>query len=301
MAEQLIVVPLDGSDLSERAIPYATLFAKTFGGRLLLVTVWEGAEETLVRALPAVADDLFKEGERYYEKYLAGVAERYMADGVKIDAEVLTGQPADAILGLVEDRHAALLALATHGRSGLGRWWSGSVASEVAQRARVPRLIVGPKVLAQPAKAIKVDGVLVPLDGSQLAESALDAALRIAKQYGAALHIVQVIAPVSQTFLFDMPAVAAVDIVGEIQKGAEEYLAGLAQRLGKDLAVKTAVLRGQPADILADFVTDNGIDLVVMASHGRGGLVRVALGSTADRMLQSDAPVYLVRPTDQDA
>ena len=299
MAEQLIVVPLDGSELSERAIPYATLFAKTFGGRLLLVTVWEGAEEALIKVLPAVADDLFKEGEQYYEKYLAKTAQRYMEDGVKIDAEVLTGHAAEELLKLVEARHAGLLALATHGRSGLSRWWSGSVAGEVVQRAHAPRLIVGPKVLSQPARAIKVDALLVPLDGSRLAESALESAKRIAKQFGATLHIAQVVSAVSQTFFFDMPSVAAVDIVAEIEKGAAEYLAGLAQRLGGDVPVKAHVLRGQPADALADFVADNGVDLVVMASHGRGGLVRVALGSVADRMLQSDAPVYLIRPVEE--
>jgi nucleotide-binding universal stress UspA family protein len=296
MAEQLIVVPLDGSELSERAIPYATLFAETFGGHVLLVTVWEGAEEALVRALPSLADDLFKEGERHYEKYLAGVAKKYMLDGVKIDAEVLAGQPAAMILKLVEDRRAGLLALATHGRSGLGRWWYGSVAGEVAQRAKVPRLIVGPKVLSQPAKAIKVDGVLVPLDGSALSESALDAAKRIAKQFGATLYITQALSPMAQTFFFDMPSVSAIDIEGQLQTAAEEYLAGVAQRIGSDVRVKTSVLRGPPADVLSDFVADRGIDLVVMASHGHGGLARVALGSVADRMLQSDAPVYLVRP-----
>ena len=301
MAEQLIVVPLDGSELSERAVPYATLFAKNFGGRLLLVTVWEGADEALLKALPSLADDLFKEGEQYYEKYLAKTAQRYMEDGVKIDAEVLTGHAAEELLKLVDARHADLLALATHGRSGLGRWWYGSVAGEVAQRAHPPRLIVGPKVLSQPAKAIKVDAVLVPLDGSRLAESALESAKRIAKQFGATLHIAQAVSPVSQTFFFDMPSVAAIDIIGEIEKGAAEYLAGLVQRLGGDVAVKTHVLRGQAADALADFVTDNGVDLVVMASHGRGGLARVALGSVADRMLQSDAPVYLIRPVEESA
>ena len=174
--------------LSERAIPYATLFAKTFGGRLLLVTVWEGADEALIRALPDSEDDLFKKGERYFEKYLADVAKKYLADGVKIDAEVVSGKPVETILKLVEDRHADLLSFATHGRSGLSRWWSGSTAGELAKRAHAPRLIVGPKVLSQPAKAIKVDAVLVPLDGSPLAESALDTGVRIAKQFGAALH-----------------------------------------------------------------------------------------------------------------
>jgi len=299
MTEQLIVVPLDGSELSERAIPYATLFAKTLGGRLLLVTVWEGAEEALIRALPGSASDLFKEGERYYEKYLAGVAKKYLKDGVKIDAEVLAGQPADTILKLLEERHVDLLAIATHGRSGLGRWWSGSVAGEITHRAHVPRLVVGPKVLAQPAKAIKVDAVLVPLDGSGLAESALEHGVRIAKAFGAALHLVQVVSPASQTFLFDVPSTTSVDIAGQIEEGVREYLHSVGKRFADQAKVMSCVLRGPPADELTDYVEAHGIDLVVMASHGHGGLLRVALGSVADRMTQSDAPVYLVRPVEQ--
>lgn len=299
MSEQLIVVPLDGSELSERAIPYAALYAKTFGGRLLLATVWEGAEDALTSILPAVAEDLFKEGERYYEKYLAKVAEKYMVDGVKIDAEVLAGNAAETILKLIEDRHADVLALSTHGRSGLGRWWYGSVAGEVAQRASIPRLIVGPKVLSQPAKAIKVDAVVVPLDGSKLSESALEHGVRIAKAFDAALHIVQVISPASQTFLFDVPSVTSVDIATQIEQGVEEYLKGVGQRLANEAKVMTCVLRGPPADELVEYVETHGVDLVVMASHGRGGLVRVALGSVADRLLQGDAPVYLIRPTEE--
>ncbi len=299
MAEQLIVVPLDGSELSERAIPYAALYAKTFGGRILLATVWEGAEQALIATLPAVADDLFKEGQQHYEKYLAKVAEKYLADGVKIDAEVLTGNPADTILKTIEERHAGVLALATHGRSGLGRWWYGSVAGEIAQQAAIPRIIVGPKVLSQPTKAIKVDGVLVPLDGSKLSESALDHGVRIAKAFGAALHIVQAISPVSQTYLFDIPSVTSVDIQSKIEEGVEEYVKTCGQRHAAEVDVKMSVLRGPPADVLVDYVEAQGIDLVVMASHGRGGLARVALGSVADRMLQSDAPVFLIRPVEQ--
>jgi nucleotide-binding universal stress UspA family protein len=301
MSEQLIIVPLDGSELSERAIPYAALYARTFGGRILLATVWEGAEEALTSVLPAVAEDLFKEGERYYEKYLAKVAEKYKADGVKIDAEVLAGNPAETILKLIEDRHADVIALATHGRSGLGRWWYGSFAGEVAQEARIPRLIVGPKVLSQPTKAIKVDAVLVPLDGSKLAESALEHGVRIAKAFDAALHIVQVISPVSQTFLFDAPSVTSVDIITQIEQGVEGYLKGVGQRLANQANVMTCVLRGPPADELVEYVEAHGVDLVVMASHGRGGLARVALGSVADRVLQGDAPVYLIRPAEEQA
>jgi nucleotide-binding universal stress UspA family protein len=297
MTEQLIVVPLDGSELSERAIPYAVLHAKTLGGKLLLVTVWEGAEQSLLEALPAVADDLFKEGRQYYEKYLRGVAEKYLPDGVKIDAEVLTGNPADELLKLLDERHADLLAIATHGRSGLSRWWYGSVAGEVLQRATVPRLVVGPKVLAQPAHAIKVDGVLCPLDGSQLSESALSHAIRIAEAFNARLHIVQAVNPTPAPYLVDVPSAASMDVYTTIEEGVKEYLGRMAEQAAANIEVATAILRGPAAEEILEYVETNGIDLIAMSSHGRGGLVRTALGSVADRVIHGEAPIYLIRPT----
>jgi nucleotide-binding universal stress UspA family protein len=157
-------------------------------------------------------------------------------------------------------------------------------------------------VLSQPTRAIKVDGVLVPLDGSKLSEFALEEGARIAKGFGAALHITQVISPASQTFLFDVPSATSVDVATQIEEGVETYIKGHGQRLAaQGTDVKTCVLRGPPADELIEYVEAQGIDLVVMTSHGRGGLARVALGSVADRMLQSEAPVYLIRPTEEQA
>jgi hypothetical protein len=136
MAEQLILVPLDGSELSERAIPYAGLYAKTFGGRILLTTVWEGADQQLGTMLPDVAAELQKEGEVYYSKYLAETAQKYAADGVTIDATVLPGNPADAVLRRLEIRTPISL-LSPHMA---GQAWGagGTGASRVKSHSRRP-------------------------------------------------------------------------------------------------------------------------------------------------------------------
>ena len=98
MADQTIVVPLDGSELAERALPHAAVYAKALGARLLLITVWEGAEEALTKVLPAVAEDLLGAGERYYETYLAGACKKLQAPGLTVDAEVLSGHTVDEIV-----------------------------------------------------------------------------------------------------------------------------------------------------------------------------------------------------------
>ncbi len=294
MSKRAIVVPLDGSELAERALPYAAEFARALDARLLLVTVWEGADETLELVLKGVAEELFSTAEKKFEEYLFGVAKRIK--DVPVDAEVLAGHPADEIVRLVAERDIEMLVLSSHGRSGLGRFWFGSVGSQLVRRASVPRLVIGPEVLAQTAQEIKNGRILVPLDGSELAEAALEPAKRFAKLFDAEIVVAQVLGWTSHAFVFDVPPTTVADIDKELTKACKEYLAQIMGRLGNDRPVRAEVLHGLVADALTDLVQREHIGLVVMTSHGRGGLSRAALGSVADRMLHSSAPVLLIRP-----
>ena len=291
-----IVVPLDGSELSERALPYATSFANALRARILLVTVWEGADHGLTKLLPGVAEDLSSAAQRYYKQYLAGAAEKLRGTDLVIDTEVLTGYPSDEIARIVEQRKARLLVLASHGRSGLGRWWYGSVTGDLVRRAPVSTLVIGPKVLEEDARAVAPRRLLVPLDGSELSEAALAPAQELAQKFGAEIVLAQVLSWAGQAHLFDVPPTTVAEIDRQATEAAEECLAKTATHLAGATPVKTVVLHGLPAETLVDLVAREGIDLVVMTSHGRGGLTRAALGSVADRMLHCQAPVLLVRP-----
>jgi nucleotide-binding universal stress UspA family protein len=296
MSEPLIVVPLDGSELSEAALPYARLLAKGGGERLLLVTVWEGSEPALLASLPAVVKDITEGAERHYGEYLAGLTKQLEAEGVMAGAEVIVGNPVDEVLGLVKQRQPRLLVLATHGRSGLSRWWYGSVASKLIRHAPVPTLVVGPKVLVRTAAPERIGRILVPLDGSELSEVALQPALEIAGAFDASVVLTQVLGWAAQAYMYGVPNVDVAQIEGQLREASDDYLARVRDRLTSAKPIETKVLRGLPADCLTDLVRNDGIDLVVMASHGRGGIARAALGSIADRMLQAEAPVLLVRP-----
>ena len=295
MPEPLIVVPLDGSELSERAIPFATTLAKTNGARLLFLLVWEEADEALAATLPEVSQELFRTGEEYYEGYLKDVAKRAQAEGVKVDAETLTGRAVDEVLRVVSERDVAYLALSTHGRSGVTRWVYGSTAGRLIQEAPVPTLVVGPHVPA----ATGVPGVkriLVPLDGSELSEGALAPAQQLAEAFGADILLAEVLRWASQAYMFGVPETHIVQIDEELTKAAQAYLDKVREGMKTSRKVEAKVLHGFAADALMDLERDEGIDLVVMASHGRGGIVRAALGSVTDRMLQGPAPVLIVRP-----
>jgi nucleotide-binding universal stress UspA family protein len=296
MAEPLIIVPLDGSELSEGAIPYAVTLARATGARLALVTIWEEANEALVARMPELADDLFKRGEQHYERYLKDVAKRIESGGVRVEAQVLAGDAAEQIERLAEDRGARFVVIASHGRAGLSRWVYGSVASTLVQTCEVPLLVVGPKALESGPDAGTIRRILVPLDGSELGELALAPALELAEALRADLILAQVLKFATQAFAFEVPAVEIQRIDEELTAAAESYLAQKRDALRTKRSVTTKVEHGLPADALTELVDDEKIDLIVMATHARGGIARVALGSLADRMVQSSAPVLLIRP-----
>ena len=230
MSEPLIVVPLDCSELSESAVPYASAMAQATGAHLLLLTIWEEGERALITDLPDLAEDLFKRGEEHYEGYLAGVAKKVEAEGVEVEADVLLGDPTEEILRAIEQRDPRLLVMATHGRSGLSRWRYGSVASKLAREAPVPTMMVGPNVVQDGARVDAVRRILVPLDGSPLAESAIRPALELAEALDAGLLLAQVLSWANQAFVYGAPdyAVQDVDIARidrELTAGAQQYLA----------------------------------------------------------------------------
>jgi nucleotide-binding universal stress UspA family protein len=186
--------------------------------------------------------------------------------------------------------------MATHGRSGLSRWWYGSVASKLVRQAPVPTLIVGPKPLEGGVPTAAIRRILVPLDSSALAETALQPARELAEVLGADLMLAQVVRWTAQAFTFGPADVDVAQIDRDLTDAAQQYLAQAREGLRTQRSVETRLLHGLPADALIDLTAAEKIDLVVMASHTRSGLARAALGSVADRMLQGKAPVLLIRP-----
>lgn len=294
--EAFLLVPLDGSDLSEKALPYVRALAKAMGVGVLLVTVWEEGERALIASMPDKAQDLFRRGEEHHERYLAGIAQKLQAAGIATETEVIVGEPAEEILHLVSRREPRLLALSTHGRAGLSRWFSGSVASRLVREAPVPTFVVGPRVLEEGRPDPSIRRILVPLDGSPLSESALRPAGELAEACGAELVLAEVLRWRSQAITFGVADVDIERIVRELEAAAQVYLAKAQDQLGMQRPAATRVLHGPPADALIRIVEDERIDLVVMASHTRAGLARAVLGSVADRMAQGKAPVLYVRP-----
>jgi nucleotide-binding universal stress UspA family protein len=142
--------------------------------------------------------------------------------------------------------------------------------------------------------------ILVPLDGSAFGEHALPVARTIARASGATLHLVQVHVPSVKRHLTIEPSIDA-GLEAENRKQEHGYLENIVARLGaeSDLTCVTALLDGSIADALIAYAETNVIDLVVMTTHGRGGVTRLWLGSIADALArQITVPILLMRPNE---
>jgi nucleotide-binding universal stress UspA family protein len=306
-----ILVPLDGSPLAETILPHAQLLAQSTGSAVTLLS----AVPTVLTA-NAVAGPLglepydehaWETDVTYAHDYLVGVAARLEVEGLRVRAHVVEGAPAPVILDYAA-RHPAVstIAMATHGRSGLGRWVFGSVAAQVLHGAAIPLLLVrphaGPRGPQTPA-ARPYKTILVPLDGSSLAEQALTQAATLAGRDGAALLLVAAVpepdAHVGRPGHDTQPrSRAAAARVAEAAR-LEGYLGRTAAHLREQgLGAGTALPAGPAADAILHAAETSGADLIVMASHGRSGLARLWLGSVAAKVVQgATRPVLLVRAT----
>lgn len=148
--------------------------------------------------------------------------------------------------------------------------------------------------------------ILVPLDGSELAESALPVALELMQKFGSRLLLVRTLEPQSHRLsqapaLFESPAEAASNvqlleqIMASERAGAKAYLDATVQKLASP-QVEALIVEGHPPDVIVSLAQERGASLIIMSSHGRGGLGRLVFGSVADVVLRhSKTPVLLMR------
>jgi nucleotide-binding universal stress UspA family protein len=282
-----VVVAIDGSPLSEASLRYLELL-KAFGTlHVKLVAVAETYKEHEdINGVDAHIERERRLLDAYLERTCEDLDHRL---GIKAEADLRVGIPDNEVLEAARDARADVLLLTTHGRAGVGRWAIGSVADKVIKHCDRPALVIGPEVAAREAPPTIRD-ILVPLDGSELAEQALPVAKRWSEALKARLHLVRV---VKIPVVSSPEMTVGPDLMTAMQEAAETYLARIKSEVAPDAVTEAAV--GGTADLLTDYVREHDIGLVVMTSHGRGGLLRSVLGSVTDRMLHGPAPVLVVR------
>ena len=204
-----ILVPLDGSTLSEAILPEAVALAHATESALILLQVLEPVYEPIFGALgvPETAQEEQLARMRDAQltsihNYLTNIAKQLQAEGLEIHAKVIEGNhPAAQIVSYAEhDTLPLLITMTTHGRSGVLHWLFGSVAAEVVQVTPTPLLLLRPdenggSFSTWNPKAAPYQTVVVPLDVSAFAEQALDQAHVLASAMNATLHLVSIVPP----------------------------------------------------------------------------------------------------------
>ncbi len=284
----LLLVPLDGSEIAAAALPIARLLGQRMGYRIALLTVTEPAlTDASGGGAVAEYDRALGEARETLETAAAGLREA----GLDVVTEVGVGPADEEIENVAVELGASIVVMATHGRSGLGRWLRGSVADKVIRRGTVPVLAVKPG--DTPPKA-GISRVVLPFDGSELSEAASEPAVALARAFDADLDIVEVV-PWAGAARGEIGFLTA-QLDREIEADALAEAEAFRQRLGYPRA-HGVVLRGNASNELVNYALQFGVDLFVMTTHGRSGIVRFAIGSVADRIIGSGvAPVLLIRP-----
>ncbi|MCI0342510.1 MAG: universal stress protein [Planctomycetales bacterium] len=287
-----ILIPLDGSPRSLAIVPQV---------RRLLVR--PGAEVRLLRVVErGPAGPLDFETRRRIEDSTAelrAVRDVLVGDGIAAAWDVRAGAPAEGILQVAEEWRASLVAMSTHGRTGLSRVLRGSVAESVLRASRVPVLLANPSRAAAAAGRaprlgsgqgeVPLRRILVALDGSEAAARVLPLAEEAARAFGAEVVLVHAVG------LFGEASPILTE--GGGVEGANAYLARLARALvDRGVRARSLLPAGDPAAAILRAAREEGAELIALTTHGRSGLARALFGSVAEEVLRgAAAPVLVLR------
>jgi len=312
---QRIIVPLDGSRRAERAIPVAAPLARASQGSIVFLRVvvprhdvgFYGAEPA-VGVLPSQLESTIAEADQYLSS-VATMFRDYLT-GIKIETEVETGSVASTILSTVRFEHGDLIVLCSHGETGLKRWVLRSIALQAVRHSPVPVLILNERDTVRPLEEPTHPlHVLVPLDGSMLAETALPPVLQLVaalspKGKEGTLHLLRVIDVPSRSGT--MRGQTRIDTLlrEHERQEAQKYLDAVVKRLQEEaegtihLSFTTLVIirPDVPGTILQE-AEKGQCDLIALATHGRSGLMRALMGSVTERVVgHTTLPLLVTRP-----
>jgi nucleotide-binding universal stress UspA family protein len=304
-----VLVPVDGSAVVEHSLPWALAAAEP-AGTLHLVNAHVPPAPLLVEgaviADPSI-DQVMREQEADYlsklvERLHAAAAAALSIVSCNIDTE---DAPADALAQAIRDTAVNLVVMGTHARGPFARFWLGSVSDDLLRRSPVPVLLLRGSADDPPAdlsKRPELDRLILPLDGSELAERIIDPAVKLAAVFGAELVLVLVLDSLS-----DPDAVARIqppevpDSLNPLTptQRAEMYLDRVARSIAeRNGTVRTQLIReGSPAEVVLKLADGDPRTGVALATHGRAGLSRLVAGSVADAIIRGAAgPVLAFHP-----
>ena len=302
-----ILVPLDGSPLAERVLPYVTRLSLGLGIPVHLIQVFPSVSEELADPLhgryqTGISAGVHDESIDYLNSVLSKTA------GMEITCAAHEGNAVSRIIDEADKSPASLIAMSTHGRSGITRWVMGSVTDRVLHSTKNPMLIVRGNQVGEPDTNLET--IIVPVDGSSLAEQVIPDVAALAKAMNLKVTLLRVVATAEEfsaqtgyqrlegVFVLHFPSFE--EMAKEAGDQALVYLQGLEEKLREQgvASVDHRIVRGAAASVIMDVAQETPDSLVAMTTHGRSGPARWTMGSVTDRVVRhSGDPVLVVRVT----
>ncbi len=283
---QRVATLLDGSGYADQALPYVQAVCQATGSKLTILS----AIKESAQGPPDESSEVFVARKTY----LDGVKSQLQGIGLQVDVEVRVGSLADATKALVEEKQIDLVITSTRGESGRKHWLQGGVSSKLMSRITTPVLMVQAEDI--PRKRIpKMKRILVALDGSILSEETLPYARALGKAFNSEIILLSVPqVPEAESYRAAMNAVRV--IRRQTVDTMQNFLGAVARSLRVDgLKVNYLVTGSLPVRTIVSTAWEKEVDLIMMTSHGRGGLDRFFTGSVAERTVdESDSAVLMV-------
>jgi nucleotide-binding universal stress UspA family protein len=292
-----VLLPLDGSKIAEQVLPYSRFLAKALKVPVELLEVID-LDALRILANPnqgRYVDTLLKERMETSKTYLQAVAQSFQ--GTQVTCSVEQGIAEDVVIEHAASDKDTLIVMATHGRSGMQRWVLGSVADKVLHGSTNHMFLIRASDQGKIAGEAALKTVIVPLDGSRLAETVLPYVVDLAKKMGLEVVLMRAYAL--------PPSVAGEDygfysagFLDQIEVEAQDYLAEKVKEIkGKGLENVSSVLNvGYGAEEIITLARKTADNFVAMCTHGRSGIKRWVLGSVTERVVRhSGDPVLIIR------
>ncbi len=294
-----VLIPLDGSLFAEHTLPVAQVICQAHDARLTLLAVLPMKGSYLALSPPqSEGGSQFEAGRKEKEEYLSLVAQRMKEMGVDVDYVIADGHPvAETINSLSREIQANMVIISTHGRSGISNWLMGGVANKIIQLVNRPTLVIRP--VKEPLTLLpppQIKRILVPLDGSEIAEQALAHACGLATAFKGEVLLLAV-PEVPDAAMYG----SMTDLIAQMRAREEaksiQYLESLTTRLQEaGVSAQSIVTGSNPAHTIISVSESAAVDLIVLTSHGRGaGVDRLLMGNVAERIVRhTHRLVYLV-------
>ena len=289
-----ILVPVDFSDCSNKALEYAILFGEKYGAALTLFHVVALFQEDVGETeRMQELEEIVKRQEEKIRKQMSGSKEKVTARGVSVNTVIQRGiNPADTILEFLDEQDFDLVIMGTHGRTGLKHVLQGSVAEKVVRLSPVPVLTIHREV-----QKYDFNDIVVPIDFSAHSLKAVEYATDLAQTFNSRLYFLHVIEQeihpsfyaAGVTSIFEIDHDLKERVVQNMQEFVEDFL-------DESMTTEYVVREGKAHREIVEFAKEKGMDLIVIATHGLSGLEYLLLGSTTEKVVRwATCPVFTVK------